>query len=235
MRPCERLVDEHLRQSGYQSVVYEPDGNTTPDFLVDGTVAVEVRRLNPHHFGGDAPKGLEQVANSLWNKVRSLLEEMGPPTAGESWFVHYRFWRPVEDWKTLKTKVRNGLESFMASNPKNRGSIATGEGFEMRVMCRTPTPRQSMFVLGGRPDEDSGGFVVELTTRNIDHCAIEKDRKVAPVRSKYPTWWLVLVDHIGFSLDEDEKDMVRAAVSTLHGWDKIRIIDPRDPSRWFDL
>jgi hypothetical protein len=36
-------------------------------------------------------------------------------------------------------------------------------------------------------------------------------------------------------LDGDEKDMVKAAVSTLHGWDKIRIIDPMDPSRIFDL
>jgi hypothetical protein len=235
MRPCEKLVDEHLRHCGYQSVIYEPDGNTTPDFLVDGTVAVEVRRLNPHHFGGDAPEGLEQVANSLWNKVRSLLEEMGPPTAGESWFVHYRFSRPVEDWKTLKTKVRNGLESFMASNPTNHGSIATGNGFEMRVMCRTATPRQSMFVLGGHTDLNSGGMLVGLMRENINHCAIEKDRKVAPVRSKYKEWWLILVDHIGFGLDEDEKDMVKAAMSTLHGWKKIRIIDPGDPSRFFDL
>jgi hypothetical protein len=58
---------------------------------------------------------------------------------------------------------------------------------------------------------------------------------VAPVRSKYTEWWLMLVDHIGFGLDEDEKDMVKAAMSTLHGWKKIRIIDPGDPSRFFDL
>jgi hypothetical protein len=36
-------------------------------------------------------------------------------------------------------------------------------------------------------------------------------------------------------LDGDEKDMVKAAVSTLHGWDRIRIVDPRDPSMGFDL
>jgi hypothetical protein len=79
-----------LRHCGYQSVVYEPEGNTTPGFLIDGSIAVEVRRLNAHHFGEGAPKGLEQVANSLWRKVRALLEGMGPPTAGESWFIHHR-------------------------------------------------------------------------------------------------------------------------------------------------
>lgn len=235
MKPCERLVEAHLKQRGYQSVVYEPDGNTTPDFLVDGTIAVEVRRLNQNHFGKDGTKGLEEVAISLEKQVKALLAEMGPPAAGESWFVHYRFSRPVEDWKTLKVKVRNGLQSFMASNPTNHGTIATGKGFEMRVMCRTATPRQSMFVLFGRTDEDSGGFVVELARRNVDHCVIEKDRKVDPVRSKYDEWWLILVNYIGFDLDQDEKDMVKAAVSPLHGWDKIRIIDPMDPSRIFDL
>jgi hypothetical protein len=235
MKPCEKLVEAHLKQRGHQSVVYEPDGNTPPDFLVDGTIAVEVRRLNQNHFGEDGTEGLEEVAISLGKQVKALLAEMGPPTAGESWFVHYRFSRPVEDWKTLKTKVRNGLQSFMASNPTNHGSIATGNGFEMRVMCRTATPRQSMFVLWGRTDEDSGGFVVELTRRNVDHCVIEKDRKVAPVRSKYKEWWLILVNYIGFDLDQNEKDMVKAAVSTLHGWDKIRIVDPGNPGNSDDL
>ncbi len=235
MKPCEKLVDEHLRQCGYQRVVYEPDGNTTPDFLVDGTIAVEVRRLNPHHFGGDTPEGLEQEANRLSRRIQTLLANMGPPTASESWFVQYRFSRPVEAWRTLQVKVRNGLESLMASNPANGQMIATGDGFEIRVMCRTSTPRPSMFVLGGHTDLNSGGMLVGLMRENINHCAIEKAGKVAPVRSKYSTWWLILVDHIGFGLDEEEKSMVKAAVSPPQGWHKIRIVDPWEPSTWFDL
>jgi len=39
--------------------VYEPDGNTPPDFLVNGTIAVEVRRLNQNEIIESGHRGLE--------------------------------------------------------------------------------------------------------------------------------------------------------------------------------
>jgi hypothetical protein len=42
----ERIAGEYLHRLGMGTVAYEPDGQVPPDFLIDGRIAVEVRRLN---------------------------------------------------------------------------------------------------------------------------------------------------------------------------------------------
>ena len=64
----EALVETYLKGLGQIDVHYELDGNVPPDFLVDGRIAVEVRRLNQNHDGGSGsgPRGLEEAAIPLW-------------------------------------------------------------------------------------------------------------------------------------------------------------------------
>ena len=235
MDATEKLVEDHLKHRSYVDVVYEPDGNIPPDFLVDGHIAVEVRRLNQNHFAGAAAKGLEEIAIPLWKRVKALLASMGPSINNESWFVHFRFNRPVEPWKSLEPKLRNGLTSFMASSSQARCVVATGQGFDLEVFCRTSTPHPAMFVMAGCSDRESGGWLLAEMETNIRHCASEKARKIAKVQSKYPQWWLALVDHIGYSLDNFDREMFRDQVSIEHTWDRIILIDPRDHRRWFEI
>jgi hypothetical protein len=234
MDRTEKLVSEHLAHRGYKDVVYEPDGNIPPDFLVDGSIAIEVRRLNQNHFDGQDAKGLEEVAIPLWNKIRSLVLSFGAPTCGESWFVYFRFTRPVEHWKTLEPTLRNAIQGFVQSQDKRKGTIARGVGFELDVF-RASKPHASMFVMAGCSDRESGGWLVSEMETNIRHCASEKSRKIAKVRSKYQEWWLALVDHIGYGLDDFDRQMFRDTVSIEHNWDKIVIIDPNDHRRWFEI
>ena len=70
---------------------------------------------------------------------------------------------------------------------------------------------------------------------NIRHCASEKSRKIEKVRSNYPKWWLALVDHIGYALDDFDREMFREQVSIEHDWEKIILIDPRNHARWFEI
>lgn len=235
MDATEKHVENHLEARGYVNIVYEPDGNIPPDFVIDGRVAVEVRRLNQNHFDGSNAKGLEEVAIPLWKRVKGLLESLGPPTNGESWFVYFRFSRPIESWKSLEPKLRSGLRSFLLSSAKARGIVAKGQGFELEVYCRTSTPHLTVFVMAGCSDEESGGWLLAEMETNIRHCASEKARKIAKVQSKYPEWWLALVDHIGYGLDNFDREMFRQQVSIEHTWDKIILIDPRDHERWFEI
>lgn len=157
MDASEKLVQDHLKHRSYVDVVYEPDGNIPPDFLVDGHIAIEVRRLNQNHFAGADAKGLEEVAIPLWNRTKTLLAGMGPPVKNESLFVHFKFRRPIEPWRSLEPKLRNRLTSFMTSSTQARQVIAAGQGFELEVFCRTSTPHSAMFVMAGCSDEQSGG------------------------------------------------------------------------------
>ncbi len=46
MNRDERIVEGYLNSLNLGKAVYEPDGKVPPDFLVDGRIAIEVRRLN---------------------------------------------------------------------------------------------------------------------------------------------------------------------------------------------
>lgn len=234
MDPTEKTVADHLAHRGYTDVVYEPDGNVPPDFLVDKGIAIEVRRLNQNHFDGLDTKGLEEVAIPLWKKIEKLIASFGVPTQGESWFVFFRFSRPVEAWKSLEPKLRKALQAFVDSPSKQKGTIANERGFELDVF-RASSSHSTMFLMGGCSDNESGGWLLAEMETNIRHCASEKSHKIKGVRAKYDKWWLALVDHIGYALDDFDREMFRDQVSIQHDWDKILIIDPRDPTRWFEI
>jgi hypothetical protein len=234
MDPTEKLVLDHLSHRGYTNVVYEPDGNIPPDFLVDAVIAIEVRRLNQNHYDGTDTKGLEEVAIPLWKNFAKLVVGLGPPLNGESWFVYFRFTRPVEHWKTLRPILRSALQAFMQSQNKQKGIITKAKGVEIEVF-RATAPHKTMFVMAGCSDSESGGWLLAEMETNIRHCAGEKSRKIAKARPRYPQWWLALVDHIGYALDDFDRQMFRDQVSIEHDWDKILIIDPRDPTRWFEI
>lgn len=235
MDASEKIAYDHFAHRGFTSIVYEPDGNIPPDLLLDGSIAVEVRRLNQNYFDVAGTQGLEQVAIPLWKKVGALLASMGPSKSGESWFVHFRYGRPVEPWRTLEPKLRAGLSNFINSSNKGRGIVARGQGFELEVFCRTSTPHAAIFVMAGCSDDESGGWLLSEMETNIRYCASEKERKIANVRPKYSTWWLALVDHIGYGLDDFDREMFREQVSIQHGWDKIILINPLDHTRGFDI
>lgn len=234
MDATEKLVADHLVHRGYTNVLYEPDGNIPPDFLVNGDIAIEVRRLNQNYFKGSDARGLEEVAIPLWKRVEELASSLGPPTENESWFVFFRFARPVEAWTTLGPKLRKALEVFVASGTKQKCVVFKTTGFELEVF-RASSPHATMFVMGGCSDDESGGWLLSEMETNIRHCASEKSRKIQRVRSKYEHWWLALVDHIGYGLDDLDREMFRDQVSISHDWEKIILIDPRDHSRWFEI
>src|SRR5687768_10958381 len=122
MDASEAIVEKLLTHMGFTNVVYEPDGNVPPDFLADGQVAVEVRRLNQNHDSGNGKRGLEEVAIPLWQKIEQLVNSLGP-YAGESWFLFFRFSRPIKPWKELGPKLRSALIGCQGQQPRAGGQV----------------------------------------------------------------------------------------------------------------
>src|SRR5437868_15054214 len=102
---------------------------------------------------------------------------------------------------------------------------------------RTGTKYERFFIFGASSDLDSGGFVLSEIQRNLKLCITEIEKKIAPYREKYRQWWLLLPGHIDFSLDdEDRVTFQREIRQTLqHSFDKIILIDPRNPCRAFEI
>ena len=108
----EQVAREYLVHLGYHYIVHEPDGNQTPDFLVDGRLAVEVRRLNQNELTESGYCGLEVTRIRRRTQIESLLASLGPAKWGTSWFVHYTIKRPLTEWKHLRVPLRHRLEAF---------------------------------------------------------------------------------------------------------------------------
>jgi len=178
MDATEKLVADFLAHRGYTDVVYEPDGNVPPDFLVEGRIAVEVRRLNQNYTKGGSTQGLEEVAIPLWRRVQKLALSLGPPTRGLSWFVFFRFRRPVEPWKKLQSKIRGALQDFINRTTHEKTSLALGNGFELEIF-RAGNPRPTFYLMAGHSDGESGGWLIKEMQKNLRICISEKTEKIA--------------------------------------------------------
>ena len=71
--------------------------------------------------------------------------------------------------------------------------------------------------------------------KNMGICIAEKTVKVAPYRGRYHTWWLVLVDLIGYGISDYDQEQLKNCVRVDHNWDKIVILDPLVGGRGFEL
>jgi len=221
MDRTESQVLAFLQSRGFNDVVYEPDGNVPPDFACRG-IAVEARRLNQHDGSGD---GLEVSAAPLVMKFRNLLMSLGPPQ-DTSWFVTFRYRRPVEDWVTLGPKIKAALLAFPDNTTQDVDRISISGWFSLGL-ARSSKTFGTRFVLGGYTDHDPGGFIVSEMIRNLAIVIPEKSKKVERFRSKYSEWWLVLIDHIGHAhLESHELDTLRQHVRRPPEWDKIVLVSP---------
>ena len=131
MDESESHVRDYLEYLGFRRIVYQPDGNVPPDFLVDGRIAVEVRRLNENELTESRGfRGLETDRISTGRKFRTLLRVLGPATSGTSWFVGCKLKRPIPRWTQIEAELRRELENFRDNeNCQKLSVLKIAEGF----------------------------------------------------------------------------------------------------------
>ena len=113
MDDSETLALSYISSIGYSSITYEPDGNIPPDFLVDGKIAIEVRRLNYNRITESGKsQGVENSQFAVLRMMNELLPLLGSSDTGRSWWVTYRFKRPIPHHDILRNKVRDALQTF---------------------------------------------------------------------------------------------------------------------------
>lgn len=229
MDATERLAARYLESLGLGTVVFEPDGNVPPDFSVGGKVAVEVRRLNQNYEKPAAEaEGLEERAIPLWQAFKSLLPTLGPSVAGECWYVGINFRRPLAPWKQLKPLAVSVLTSFMRSPSRTNQTLNVAPNLEIDVF-RAGKDHGAFFVLGTSVDDDSGGWVMHELVKNLRLVLAEKERKVAPYRPRYPSWWLVVADYIDYGMEDVDRQVFRSEIvpALRHSFERLVLLDPR--------
>ena len=232
MKREEQLAHQYLASLGYNCVAYEPEPNLPPDFLIDGRIAVEVRRLNQNEITETGHRGLEETWIPFNMRFRKFLKSFGPPRTGETWFVTYQ--RPLTPWENLRPVLTGYLAEFLNHPVRGRVDIQVDDSLEISFYpaCK---PHPTVFVWGAGGDGDSGGFVVSEMLKNLRICVADKTKVVAPHRHKYPEWWLVFLDFIGWGLGEYDQKMLLQHWDMEHNWDKIIIVSPQNPLTAYEL
>lgn len=215
-------------------IKHEPDGNITPDFLVDGKIAIEVRSLNQNEITETGFQALDIRANELVSRLDKVLPSLGPPTNGRSWYVHFGFVRPFPPWPNLKSGVLDALSKFRDDPDKHPRHHTICDVVELELIPATGSHPTS-FLSGGSSDGDTGGMAVEEIRKNLELCLLEKTSKMVKVREKYPEWWLVIVDHIGYGFSLEDRPVYENAPRISHIWDKVILAGPLDLGSWLEI
>ncbi len=234
MDDTERSALAFLEFEGFVNVVYEPDGNVPPDFLLDGRIAVEVRRLNQHLFKRTTPIPLEHARYSLAGRITALLRSLGEPNPAQSWLIGYRFARPAPSWSRLEHAIRQWIEEVRAKRPTGYVAYDALPRFHLNATPANNVHDQE-FLLGGYVDRDAGGFVVASLIENITHCVSEKEVKIAARRAKYDVWWLCLVDQIAHGLDEHDRAHIEQWLRFSSSFDRIVLVNATRPANSYTL
>ncbi len=230
MNDSERTVHHYLTSLQLGEVVYEPDGNVPPDFVVAGRIAVEARRLNQNERLGDSFRGLEVTAKPLHDLVTRILAQSGPP-ADRSWFVMYTVWRPLPPWRQVEALLRFAVAEFRSRLHNPPEEMRLHRSLRLRFFPASER-HEALLVLGGSTDRDSGGFVIAELVRNLELCVPDKLRKIATVRHKYAEWWLAFDDRIAYgALDESDVAQLRSLLKVPEEFARLLLVNPLAPER----
>ncbi len=235
MNQSERIAFQFLTSLEIGGVVYEPDGNVPPDFLLGGRIAVEARRLNQNEEIAGGYRGLEVTSKPLHSLVTRVLDESGPPAASQSWFVWYTVRRPLPAWRDLEALLRSAVRTFRERIDDPPEQIRLAPGLRLKFFPASDQ-HDTLLLLGGSSDHDSGGFVVAELRRNLDLCIAEKAKKIAPVQHRYSEWWLVFDDRIAFaSLDKRDVSELRTLLRAPHQFTRVFLVNPELPTRAVEI
>lgn len=233
MDRAEELALEYLEKlfPGEDRIVHEPGGNVPPDFLIDGRIAVEVRRLNEHDFESN-PRPLIETGVPFSNNLRTFAATLAPHPS-RTLFVYVEFGRPLPTKNEVRSGAKTFLESLLATeNPEDRAQTIA-PNVTLKCLGELPLHRRS-FIFAWF-DVNSRGTPLPTLRRNLRLCVEEKSIKVQAYRIDYPEWWLILLDYVSFGRTDYEREGLREYLTMDHDWDRVVLIDPLDRSCSFEL
>lgn len=224
MKPEEIITEKYLKSLEIGNVIFEPDGNIPPDFKINNQIGIEVQRLNQYFFKGNKPEALEQLDFPIWDAFTESLNSFDQHFQGKTYFVALRYERPLEsNIKVIKAQMKHALTSFLVQNLETPAEMQVNEQVNFYI-GKAKTSNGRLFLAAGKADMDAGGFIVSNYIENINLCIQEKNLKVNSVSQNYKEWWLLLVDTLGWGLDQNDILEVKNHLHTLGHFHQLILI-----------
>lgn len=221
----EKTAYEYLTQNyTHDKIRFEPDGNRPPDFLINNETAIEVRRLNQNYSNQGNYKGLEELEYSLIPKIINVLKEFETKEYETSVLVNVYYGRPIKVTKKLIKNFRQIIQQQLPLKEKNL-FVGVSENLNIKLI-QSNVKLDKSILIGSIHDDDAGGFVLSEMERNIKLILPEKEERIKEFYQEYNSWWLFLVDHIGYGIEESEFQKLKKNFKAETTFDKIQIISP---------
>jgi hypothetical protein len=195
MKQEESIAFSFLSSFCVDEIIYEPNGNRTPDFSIGKKIAVEVRRLSQTISVDGKQSVPEELANSLVPKIEKLFSKFKRLENENGYIAAIRFERPLNPSKKLIELLRSILTKLKEKEDIINIPISINN-LEISFF-ESSVPLEFRFALGIIHDRNTGGFVLSNISDSLSNVIPEKEKKILPFIHEYEKWWLVLIDHIG--------------------------------------
>jgi len=205
----ESRAKKYLQTLGYKDLTHEPLGNVTPDFLIDNKIAVEVRRLNRNHIDNENRISIENLEIVLVKKIKKFLKTFHSKnhTHSVNISIHFEETFLIKNLHKIIKKIKRKLSKHAKHPEKHRIYFITES---IQIICTPKDPQKEIYQFSDCNNDEF--WISNKLLSKIQENIIEKNEKISENFKIYPEWWLVLVDSIIYSLDEE--DFLR--LQTLH-------------------
>ena len=119
---------------------------------------MEVRRLNENYFRDGTGTGLEQDQVPLRQSFASVLAEFTEPNEVQSYWIAYRFKRPIGRLSSIKQHAKRELTEFLRTMPATPYEVQLLANVSLTVLTANRKSRER-FRIASWSDWDSGGWV----------------------------------------------------------------------------
>ena len=228
MKYEEEIARNFFESRGFTNIIYEPKGNRTPDFLLNDEIAIEVRRLNQYLTNETKPRPLEELYYDLIPNLQKLFNTFDNGNYTSSAFISVDFRRPLKVDKNLISKINEILNKHTL-NMKSAMDYKVSENLVLKIF---PSDQrlEHQFNFGTLSDNDSEGFVLSNIQDSLKLIIKEKEGKITPFYAEYKSWWLVLIDFIGYVIDRNELTTLKR-ITGISKFERIYFISPVDPAK----
>jgi hypothetical protein len=226
MNRDEEIVFTYLKKHYGDNVIFEPNTNCTPDFVINNIFAIEVRRLNQHYFHNNKSEGLEDIFFPIRESFDEVLMTFDKYYKGKTFYVGLSYRRPIQpDYKRIKKEMRLALSNFLElGDGKYPSEIRVNDQIEFDMM-ETEATMNRVFKPAGYGDQDAGGELITVYIENIRKCISDKSIQIHSHISEYDEWWLYLVDNLGWRLGAANLQKITSEINNLGEFTHLFILD----------
>jgi hypothetical protein len=221
VKPEEVIAEAFLRATSGQAAIDRPQERAaSPNLLVGGSIAVEVRPLSPP---GRTGRNIEEVRKPTIAALRRAISEHNKRRAKSTLALTVRPIRPLPAEETLRAELDQALSELRAAGRESMVRLPCGITLEA---AKVQQREGVAFTYAGTLDQEATGAVVAMYVEAIKRALDAAQTAVAKVKERYPTWWLLMVDLIDCPLTRAEATAISDGLGPVPLFDRLMVVHP---------